>query len=30
MKLFTGLLMAITVGLAPATGFTQDDQTSTK
>lgn len=30
MKLITGLLMAITVGLAPATGFTQDDQTSTK
>ena len=28
MKIFTGLLMAITVGLAPATGFTQNDQTN--
>ncbi len=28
MKLFTGLIMAITVGLAPATGFTQDNSTS--
>ena len=28
MKLFTGLVMAITVGLAPATGFTQDNSTS--
>lgn len=30
MKLFTGLVMAITVSLAPATGFTQDDQANKK
>ena len=30
MKLFTGLVMALTVGLAPATGFTQDDPSNEK
>jgi peptidyl-prolyl cis-trans isomerase B (cyclophilin B) len=29
MKHFAGLVMAITVGLAPATGFTQDDPANT-